>query len=56
MEKCDFKDFETFSFYNEKTFLFLSTESLSTISSLVLTEHKYKMKKKVAFFFFKIMG
>ena len=42
LEKCDFNDFETISFYSQKRFLFYSTNSVSTVSSLDLTENKLK--------------
>ena len=40
-EKCDYKDFETFSFYSQKRFFF-STNSLSIFLDLFLPETNKK--------------
>ena len=53
LEKCDFKNFETISFYSQKRFLFYSTNSVSTVSGLDLTENKLK---ESGTFFNKSMG
>ena len=53
LEKCDFNDFETISFNSQKRFLFHSTNSVSTVSGLDLTENKLK---ESGTFFNKSMG
>ena len=37
LEKCDFKDFETFRFYSQKRFHFSLQKLVSTISSFFLS-------------------